>query len=558
MNKLPTKSGYKTDRLIDQLGVSYRDQNTRINWLLENTELRFQFNVEPYGAKGDGVTDDTAAINAAIAAAKAGNRRLFGKGTFLISSTIDTTGLEYVDIQVLKKATVFTGTELVKNTNLIGTHPTIRAYIVVDGVDRSVNGFLADGPTEGRNDFWICGSNCGTLCVVNGNTEKCTFHVFARDNNIMASLLYDAGTGYSPDENTFFINGEYCNTAFKQVGSSSATVYFNVEQTGYDANSYAVDISGDTKETTLLGEIRECGGGGVYMNGGATSILNFNGLVLYGVDVHPAYKIVHGRTVAGYTTCEDSAAGGLEIDSLTYGGILNVQMSGLRGGTCVRLGDGSTWVNYLKLTVNCGPINDSSDLLIVDNMSYSNIEIVSGVQSAVYGKVTLNTMTESNLTLPGRIIVQNRTVDGTFTGGAKIDFNGSANSTQIAAFSTPLAGMRIFNTSINRMVEYRDGGWRPNADFANAASHSYASGHVAWTMTAAEAAASFFTVTLADAGADAVFPAAVPGKMLVWYNNSGQSIQVKVTGQAGVATTNGKYAILIMNAVDVVKVYEQP
>jgi parallel beta-helix repeat protein len=93
---------------------------------------------------------------------------------------------------------------------------------------------------------------------------------------------------------------------------------------------------------------------------------------------------------------------------------------------------------------------------------------------------------------------------------------------------------------------------------SNAASHNYAAGTTAWTMTAAEASATLFTVTNASGGADAAFPAAVAGKQFTVYNNSGQAITFKVTGQAGAASTNAKYSIWTMSATDCVKIYEQP
>jgi len=46
------------------------------------------FNVKAYGAKGDGVTDDTASIKSAFAAAAAGGTIFFPPGTYLVTSSI--------------------------------------------------------------------------------------------------------------------------------------------------------------------------------------------------------------------------------------------------------------------------------------------------------------------------------------------------------------------------------------------------------------------------------------------------------------------------------------
>jgi hypothetical protein len=91
-----------------------------------------------------------------------------------------------------------------------------------------------------------------------------------------------------------------------------------------------------------------------------------------------------------------------------------------------------------------------------------------------------------------------------------------------------------------------------------AVSHDYAAGTTAWAMTASEALASLITVTNAGGAADAVFPAALPGKQFTVYNNSGAAITVKVSGQTGAATANGKYSVWTMSTTDCVKIYEQP
>ncbi len=93
---------------------------------------------------------------------------------------------------------------------------------------------------------------------------------------------------------------------------------------------------------------------------------------------------------------------------------------------------------------------------------------------------------------------------------------------------------------------------------AKAVKHDYGAGTTAWNMTSDEAAGTFFTVTNASSAADAIFPVATPGKQFTVYNNSGQAITFKVSGQAGVASTSGKYSLWVMNAMDCVKIYEQP
>lgn len=96
------------------------------------------------------------------------------------------------------------------------------------------------------------------------------------------------------------------------------------------------------------------------------------------------------------------------------------------------------------------------------------------------------------------------------------------------------------------------------ASTPHSASHDYGAGTTAWTMNTLEAGATLFTVTNASGAADAVFPLAAAGKQFTVYNNSGQVITFKVSGQTGAATTNGKYSVWTMDATDCVKIYEQP
>lgn len=102
----------------------------------------------------------------------------------------------------------------------------------------------------------------------------------------------------------------------------------------------------------------------------------------------------------------------------------------------------------------------------------------------------------------------------------------------------------------------------PNAagtvDLLAAATHDYAGGAVAWTMTAAEGQATFVSVSNANGAVTATLPAATAGKIRTVYNNSGQVLTLKVTGQTGGTVATGKYAIYTDNGTDVVEIYEQP
>ena len=85
------------------------------------------------------------------------------------------------------------------------------------------------------------------------------------------------------------------------------------------------------------------------------------------------------------------------------------------------------------------------------------------------------------------------------------------------------------------------------------ASHSYASAHADWTLSAAELKATILVVTLADAGANAI---ATPtaGKIYILVNTSGQAITLKASGQTGVAVANAKTAILRGTGTDFARV----
>lgn len=114
-------------------------------------------NVKDFGAKGDGKTDDTAAINRAISsggrcAPGACNSTTttpavvyFPKGTYMISSSI----IDYYY------------TQIIGNPNCLPTIKAFRNFTLPQGG----TGFLIDGDQYGSNGELSFGYVCATLCL---------------------------------------------------------------------------------------------------------------------------------------------------------------------------------------------------------------------------------------------------------------------------------------------------------------------------------------------------------------------------------------------------------
>lgn len=132
------------------------------------------------------------------------------------------------------------------------------------------------------------------------------------------------------------------------------------------------------------------------------------------------------------------------------------------------------------------------------------------------------------------------------------------NGTESAAVLSPTAGqVTLTGPTAARSYVIPDRAGQI-ALIANTFTHDYAGAAVTKAMTAAEASAAFISVTNANAGVELNVPAAVPGKMWVIYNGSGQTLTFKVTGQTGGTIANGKYALYTSNATDTVELMEQP
>ena len=138
---------------------------------------------------------------------------------------------------------------------------------------------------------------------------------------------------------------------------------------------------------------------------------------------------------------------------------------------------------------------------------------------------------------------------GTLTGATPIVLEGATPDD----YETTIA---VTDSTADRTITLPDASGTVNVNCTS--SHNYGGAAVAWTMTAAEAACPFISVTNANGAVNAVLPAAEPGKFWFILNGSGQILTFKVTGQTGGTIASGKYALYAGNAADVFEIYEQP
>lgn len=89
------------------------------------------------------------------------------------------------------------------------------------------------------------------------------------------------------------------------------------------------------------------------------------------------------------------------------------------------------------------------------------------------------------------------------------------------------------------------------------ATHDYGGGATAWTLSAAEAACSFLSVSNANAGCTMQISSAMAGATWLVYNGSGQTLTFKVSGATGATLANGKYGFYACHATDIVEIFEQ-
>jgi len=305
-------------------------------------KLKETVSVKDFGAVGDGVTDDTAAIQAAITylVTIGGGALNFSSGTFLISLEIN------IPSNVGIKGEGILAT-IIKSNGING-RIAFRTSVGSDNRGPSCGGFSLLGNNIGTNllllevaverlfvDIDVRNSNTNGI-VING-AQNCTFNNVNSQDNLKTNIIFDYGAG----NNRFFGSeiskaGEW-NIKFLQSGTSpiggfsipSGNRFYSsvIERLGWDG-------VGGVSADTGLGIIYH--GAGIY-----------NGF--YGCDIAIGGELTSQKSMVVMAKDGSNTSYYLEFDNITWSGWpAYTSAVELRSGTSAILNGTHVFENHLN------------------------------------------------------------------------------------------------------------------------------------------------------------------------------------------------------------------
>ncbi|MDN4546184.1 glycosyl hydrolase family 28-related protein [Pseudomonas sp. C32] len=275
------------------------------------------FNVRDFGAKGDGITDDTAAIQRAIdAAAAAGGGQVYAPtGTYIVSG-----GEEPSDGCLMLKSNVY----------LYGDGMGATTVKVADGSDTKITGVIRSAYGEQTHDFGV--SNL----TIDGNRDNTTGKIDGWFNGyIPGEAGYDSnvtldsveikdcsGYGFDPHEQT--VNMVIKNSVSHGNGLDGFVADFLSDSTfennvAYDNDRHGFNIVTSTHDFTLTNNVAYSNGGnGIVVQRGSEDIPSPSNITITGGEVYGngaegvLIKLSSEVTVSG-VDIHDNASAGIRI-----------------------------------------------------------------------------------------------------------------------------------------------------------------------------------------------------------------------------------------------------
>lgn len=272
------------------------------------------FNVQNFGAKGDGITDDTAAIQAAIdAAAAAGGGQVYvPAGTYIVSA-----GEEPSDGCLMLKS----------NVHLYGDGMGETTVKVADGSDTKITGVIRSAYGEETHDFGI------SQLTIDGNRDHTTGKIDGWFNGyIPGEEGYDSnvtidsveikdcsGYGFDPHEQT--VNMVIKNSVSHGNGLDGFVADFLSDSTfennvAYDNDRHGFNVVTSTHDFTLTNNVAyDNGGNGIVVQRGSENIPSPSNITITGGEVYGngaegvLIKLSSEVTVTGVDIHDNASAG---------------------------------------------------------------------------------------------------------------------------------------------------------------------------------------------------------------------------------------------------------
>lgn len=341
-NNLPLPTT-KTDRIpvtnpTQQWGAS--DANTVFNALADirtvlQRDPQVVFNVKAFGATGGGSVDDSAAINAAIAAAAVTVNGVYGgivylpKGTYRIGTPLvipNGVGLrgDNPANTIIRASNAFNSTALIRNTSQNGTQEY--AFLESLQIDGNKGGGAVCSEAVVQFGSLFINSFIRDVVILNGSSVG--LHIFADGS--------PGGTGPVLIENTWVLHSGSHNVFLEDKltnnGAFAGIVFMNLTSEHQGNNSSAIYLKGNGRlgQTNFYNTHIEQGGGETGLTGikidGASHIL-FDGVQLQTGDP--------GDITAGISITNVVQNVGIQIRGVTNINLINPVLSDAKNSVTV-------------------------------------------------------------------------------------------------------------------------------------------------------------------------------------------------------------------------------
>jgi parallel beta-helix repeat protein len=344
------------------------------------------FNVKDYGAKGDGVTDDTAAIQAAFSAVGAGATVHFPDGVFVTSADLTLPAGAILDgLGVLKAKAGFNGAVLrpqagstVRNITIDGNRANVTAS---SGIALGGNSVTVEGVTVRACTVYgiVAFSQSGMRIVRNKVTDTGQTGIFfAAPSANYSNVLIES--------NEVDRSGEGAGVAGAGIqvigllGSYHASdIRISLNRVVMPANPTAdttpcIEHNGDVIRSSIVGNSTSGGAMGISVGRGKFCTVSANTVYrakFYGLELGASeHCVLSGNTIEG----DGFTQRGIAISATSGGNIIHntVQGNTVKGCTTFAFSAANT-PSYLTITGNTFLHSAANYCLVINGGSYVTI-----------------------------------------------------------------------------------------------------------------------------------------------------------------------------------------